>query len=191
MQLLNGYTDVAGSLVINADIEDLEGLSKLKTIAGSLDISGNKYIKDLSAFANIASVREALNICDNDALTSLSDIKNLKFGGGLRISGNGALTNLSGLERITSVGGDLDISSNDSLTTLSALENITSIKGRLYIAGNSALTVLGMSGLQSVSTDFKIFGNQLLCKSLAEELRDQITIGKDINIFDNKDCMTH
>jgi hypothetical protein len=190
MLLLNGYTDVTGSLVINADIENMEGLSELKTIGGGLHISGNKYIKDLSAFANITSVGEALNICDNDALTSLSGIKNLKFGGGLCISGNDALTNLSGLESIISVGGDLDISSNNSLTTLSALENITSIKGRLYIAVNSALTVLGMSGLHSVSTYFTIFGNQLLCKSLAEELRDQVTIGKDIYIFGNKDCMT-
>jgi hypothetical protein len=188
MQLLDGYTDVTGSLVINADIENMESLSKLKTIGGGLYISGNKYIKDLSAFANITSVGEALNICDNDALTSLSGIKNIKFGGGLRISGNDALTNLSGLESITSVGGDLDISSNNSLTSLSSLENITSIKGRLYIAVNSALTVLGMTGLQSVSTDFTIFGNQLLCKSLAEELRNQVTIGNHINIFGNKDC---
>jgi hypothetical protein len=311
---INGYTIVTGSLIIGPNIENLEGLDKLTTIGGDLGISWNDYIKNLTAFKsitsirglyihgddaltsltglenitsfsgdlyighndaltnlsglenmtsigkdleiegnpaltsligleNLASVGESLYIDYNDTLTNLSCLENLKsvgeglrisdnaeltslsglenitsFGGGLYIQYNNLLTDLSGLENITLIGGDLhigpknaltslsgldniksiggglSITSNDALTSLSALENLISVGGILVIYNNQDLTSLGMTGLQKIGGYFDISYNPLLCKSLAEELRDQVHaregIGGLITIEGNKVCST-
>ncbi len=51
--------------------------------------------------------------------------------GDLKIQSTG-LTNLNGLDNLTSVGGDLNIQSNNVLTIISTLSNITSVGRGLY-----------------------------------------------------------
>jgi hypothetical protein len=124
-----------------------------------------------------------------------TDIQTLKsfiaITGNLTIS-NSNLSNLTSLENLTSVGGDLSIWGNDTLTSLTGLENLTSVDGDLSITSNDALTALKMTGLKKVGVDFTISDNSLLCRSLAEELMNQVLAGGGIggnkNIEGNKNC---
>jgi uncharacterized coiled-coil protein SlyX len=53
---------------------------------------------------------------------------------------NSLLTDITGLNALTSVGGYLRIESNAALTTISGLNALTSVGGYLYIYSNAALT---------------------------------------------------
>jgi hypothetical protein len=85
----------------------------------------------------------------------------------LWIEGNNSLTNLMGLNNLTSIGGDLIIY-NSALTSLTGLENVTSIGGNLMIGdeesgGNPDLgSLTGLNGLTSIGGDLYIgFNNSL------------------------------
>mgnify|MGYP001138399013 CR=1 FL=1 len=80
-------------------------------------------------------------------LRSQSDIDNFQVAfpnctelqGDVRIVGND-ITNLSGLDIVTSIGGSFSIYYNNNLTSLSGLENLTSIGGYLNISDNTSLS---------------------------------------------------
>ena len=85
--------------------------------------------------------------------------------GYLRIFENGILTNLDGLDGITSVGADLRIYDNDTLTDLD-----------------------GLSALTSVGEDLGIFYNDILPDCEVCDLLDQLTSGPSaIYVHDNLD----
>jgi len=88
-------------------------------------------------------------------ITNLTGLNNLtSIGGDLQIGdydpANPALTSLTGLENLTSIGGDLHIFDNLALTSLTGLEGLTSIGGNLPIHYNYALNSL--SGLENLSS---------------------------------------
>ena len=60
-----------------------------------------------------------------------------------------SITNLSGLQNITSIGGSLLIDNNNSLTNLSGLDNLTSIRASLTISNNDNL--VSLTGLESLT----------------------------------------
>ena len=168
LQQLKGYTTVTGSLIIGPSIENLDGLENLTTIGG-LKISGNRFIKDLTALESITSISGDLTIYGNIVLTSLTGLENItSVGGTLRIGyydfgNNPALTSLAGLQNLTSIGGDLGIGGNDALTNLSGLENLASVSGGLSISDNAALTTLsGLGNITSVGGDLSIDYNASL-----------------------------
>ena len=75
----------------------------------------------------------------------------------------GGITNLDGLNVLTSIGGYLSISGYNSLTSLSGLDNLTSIGGYLKIRNNSALSnITGLGGLASIGGYIVIQGNSVL-----------------------------
>ena len=69
--------------------------------------------------------------------------------GDLWIHGN-TITNLDGLNDLTSIGGKLKITSNSTLTSLTGLNNVSYIGGNLEMYYNNALASL--SGLENVTT---------------------------------------
>ena len=97
-----------------------------------------------------------------DEITNLNGLNVVtSIGGDLMIgdlwAGNPNLTSLTGLEDVTSIGGGLSISYNETLTTISGLESLTSIGGDLLIYGNNALISLtGLEGLTSIEEDLWI-----------------------------------
>ena len=75
------------------------------------------------------------------------------------ISGNG-ITNLQGLDLVTSVSGNLTINGNEILTDLSGLNSLTSIEGSLTIFDNDSLSSLtGLNSLTDIAGDFSIYAN--------------------------------
>jgi len=128
-----------------------------------------------------------------DDITSLAGLSGLTRVGGnwLEISGNSALTNLDGLESLTTIAGDLLINDNSALTNidglsslstvtidpvykieilrnpallnLDGLSSLTGLKGALIIQLNNSLSnIHGLSNLESVGAVLHIAANHTL-----------------------------
>ena len=83
--------------------------------------------------------------------------------GKLWMQNNDALTGLSGLESLTSVGGDLWFIHNVAVTSILGFENLSSIGGNLWIEDNFALTSLtGLENLSLVAGNLGIGDNDSL-----------------------------
>jgi hypothetical protein len=96
------------------------------------------------------------------------------------------ITNLQGLNVITSIGGDLTIQWDGLLTNLSGLDNLTSIGGQLYIHNCSALTSLtGLESLDSIGGRLKI-ENCYYITNLSG-LESLTTIGNSLEIVNATD----
>ncbi len=77
--------------------------------------------------------------------------------------GNAILTNIDGLENVTSVSRFLEISDNPALTNINSLINFTSVEGRFTIQSNSALTNIdGLANVTSMGEEFLINNNNAL-----------------------------
>ena len=99
------------------------------------------------------------------------DISNLyglnvltSIGGYLNIESNDILTNLTGLEGITSIGGFLKIGYNNALNSMSGLEGLNSIGGPLYIYYNHAISSLaGLDGVTNLGGHLNVqYNNSLI-----------------------------
>jgi hypothetical protein len=125
----------------NAALTNLDGLAKLTSVGGDLDIFFNNSLTNIDGLVNLTSVGGDLWILANNSLTNIDGLVNLtSVGGYLDIGYNDALTKLIGLAKLTSVGGDLDIGDNAALTNLDGLAKLTSVGGNLVIGDNDALT---------------------------------------------------
>ncbi|KAA5823616.1 T9SS type A sorting domain-containing protein [Algibacter amylolyticus] len=123
------YTEVTGNLFIDetldGEIVNLNGLSTLTQVGGTLRIFGNKQLTSLNGLEALVSVGQILQVDSNTTITSLSGLDNLiSIGINLNISRNTALTTLSGLDALTSVGGELDLDRNYSLTNLCTISGL-------------------------------------------------------------------
>lgn len=187
---LNGLSilaSIGGSLSLyqNNSLLTLEGLDNLNSIGGDLSISFNS-LSSLTGLDNVTSIGGGLEITYNDYLTSISGLQNLTFVNGLYIdiSNNGSLISLSGLENLTSINGILLIFKNDALISLSGLENITSIGSNLGIIQNHALTSLSvLEGLTSIGSRLDIYDNDTLTS--LSGLDNLNSIGGRLHITDN------
>ena len=73
-------------------------------------------------------------------ITNLNGLQNLtSIGGHLYISGNPQLTNIAGLQNLTSIGETLVILQHSQLTNIDGLQNLSSIGGGLTIQSNAKL----------------------------------------------------
>jgi len=90
-----GCTEIEGNVKIQGnDIANLNGLSVLTSITGTLEIRYNPLLVSLAGLEGLNSV-----------------------GGDLSIYNNPLITNLTGLDNLTFIGGSLELSRNTSLTT--------------------------------------------------------------------------
>ncbi len=111
--------------------------------------------------------------------------------GDVEISGDD-ITNLNGLNVLTSIGGSLTIENCESLNNLMGVDSLTSVNGDLIIKGNDSLTNLtGLESLTFVEGDFKIgmgelfsFNGNISLMSLTG-LENLISIGGGFSIIGN------
>ncbi|MHC1777704.1 MAG: YCF48-related protein [Lentimicrobium sp.] len=105
---------------------------------------------------------EGWNITNLNGLNLLTSI-----GGYLKVRYNSSLTSLTGLDNLTSIGGGLQVGDydygNPALTSLSGLDNLISIGGNMFIGYNPELTDLtGLESVTSLQGDLTITGNNSL-----------------------------
>ncbi len=103
--------------------------------------------------------------------------------GDVLIFGGWSITNLAGLNMITSIGGDLDFEESHVLTSLTGLENLTSINGRLWIYQTDALSLTGIESLTSIGGDLWFTENESLAN--LSGLDNLNSVGGDILISGN------
>ncbi|MCP4199393.1 MAG: hypothetical protein GY762_19785 [Proteobacteria bacterium] len=124
------------------------GLGNIECITGGLYIS-KAAVSSLTGLGSLQRVG-FLKIYNNDALTNLYGLDNLtSVRGALRIYNNDALASLHGIGNLTRVGGDLSISENPVLTSLKGLMNLTRVAGVLRIEDNYALPACEADNLAS------------------------------------------
>lgn len=189
------YTSVTGVLIIggvNSGITNIDGLSELTSVGGSL-LLNRTSITNVNSLSNLTSVGAAiptsisLSIVDQIYLTNLDGLANLQYVGNLRIEKNrlleninglanisstprsviikenGVLDNLDGLTGITTVAQDVEIGENPLLTSIQGLSNLIYVGEALKIADNESLTNLdGLTGLHNPIGDIIISSNDVL-----------------------------
>jgi len=116
----------------------------------------NSDISSLNSLAKLEIIGGGLNIQGYNPLTNLSGLENLTSVGAIYIQFS-ELTNLDELENLTSLDGGNSggltsfFSSNKNLTNIDGLKNLKSINSLLHIENNSLLTNLnGLSSLTSI-----------------------------------------
>jgi hypothetical protein len=169
------------STYTNPILSTLTGLDNITSIDGHLLIYFNSVLADLNGLNSVNSIGGALYIENNPALNSLSSLESLNtigsnFTRGFSIKNNNVLTNLNGLEQLTSLQGFMRINSNDALSSINGLENLASISGDLRIENNIALTSL--AGLDSITgesiTYLEIKNNILLTECDVQSICDYL-----------------
>ncbi len=164
------YTTVTGNLEIYDfddgvfDITNLNGLSELTSIGGSLYIHGNELLNDIAGLSNLISIESELRFKSNLALTDINGLNNLtSIGGEFNIVASSAFINISGLNGLRSVGGNFSVQETNTLIHIDGLKNLTTIGGFFDLEKNTALTdINGFSSLNSIGEYFDIIGNTAL-----------------------------
>ncbi|MFK8008111.1 MAG: T9SS type A sorting domain-containing protein [Saprospiraceae bacterium] len=168
-----GCTEIGGFLILEGDIQNLNGLSVLTSIGGYILIWGQDELIDLSGLDNLTSVG-GLDIQYNPSLASLTGLEGLtEVTGDVWIGHNmlpnllgldnlesidgfcrledANLTNLTGLDKLKTISGDLTMDNLQSLTSLTGLENLTTIGGGLSILYSDVLSdIVSLSNLTSL-----------------------------------------
>ena len=176
---LEGLTSIGGDLIfIGSSLINLEGLSNLATIGGSLWMQDNFAITSLSGLDNLTSVNGRLLLSPFPGTGGEEFVP----------YGNPNIQSLEGLQNLTSIGGDLVIGQTSYLASLAGLENTTSIGGNLYIYANSVLTSLtGLDNVNAASIEnLEIYFNDSLFACDVQSICDYLSSPNGtIEIHDN------
>ena len=181
------WIDPSGS---PTSINNIDALSNLTSIEGTLRISNNQNLKQINGLRNIASITGSLLITQTgieniDALSklttlegdltvhspgsSMADVEGLRnlteINGNLRLSQFYTLPNIDGLREVSKINGSLTISSNVHLNNIDALSKLTTLDGLLHIGLNRELvSIEGLSNLTEIGPngELEILPNQFL-----------------------------
>jgi hypothetical protein len=155
-------------------LQGLTGLHNLVRV-DTLVFSGNGALPNLLDFNDLEQV-DSLVITDNVGLTDLGSfpISSLSH---LEITGNPDLTDLSGLESLTSVSGSVTVSVNPQIENFTGIDALTNVGGDLTIEDNDGLTSLDGLSVTTVGGDLKILSNAALSECLAMDFIATCTVG--------------
>src|SRR5260221_12049517 len=122
------------TLTSQAEVDAFAATYGCTVITGTLTISGND-ITNLDSLRFLTRVEHDLIISNNPNLIDLTGLSSLTYAGaggagpypGAHIGYNPKLTNLDGLNKLSSVAGVLAIYNNDALTNLDGLSSLMSV----------------------------------------------------------------
>lgn len=174
-ELYRGCAAVSGNLRVSApELEDLSALSRLRVVTGTLEISGNSRLDDLSGLEGLHSAG-ALLIRDNARLATLRGLDGLRQTDRLVLEGNG-LYQTAGISRLSRVG-DLVVADNPKLNSLSgfrALKHARSVE----IRSNPRLCAQRLlPALERVERPLKLQDNRGLSQPEVRQLLGRIAGG--------------
>lgn len=184
---LSQITSVAGNLKVsgNTKLTSLKGLNYLNSIGGQFGIWGNSSLENITDLEDLNSINGHLTISNNHSLKNLEGLNKLiSVGGFFRVKENDSMTSLNGLGNLFSIGQDLWVVNNGNLKNVNGLENLTSIKGNIMVTENKVLEEIdGLKNLTFIGKSLKVMNNDSL-KSLSV-LNNVTTIGGRIKIDNN------
>ena len=152
-------THLLGDLTISGnDILNLDSLSHLSSVEGSIYITDNHELSSLKGLQNIFHISNNIHITSNQQLNQIHDLSGLSIiNGELNFTSNLLLSNLVGLENIRSSLKKLSIVSNPNLSDITSLQNIPSLSSTLEIRNNTLLNDISpLSGIYLNGLDFLI-----------------------------------
>ena len=119
-------------------------------------------------------------------ITNLNGLNGLtSIGGNLRICNDSVLPNLSGLGSLTSIAYNLFVGYNPVLTSLTGLNNVNHIGGALQFWYNHSLPSLtGLEAVTSIGGALEIYSNQALTSLTG--LEAVTSIGGALEIYSNQ-----
>jgi hypothetical protein len=146
-------------------------------IEGDVNIKGED-ITDLNGLIILNSIEGNFHIggfwsLSNNSLTNLQGLNNLTtIGGSLEINYNIALLTTAGLDNLLSVGSDLSIHSNNNLANLIGLNGLSMVGGGISICYNGELSSLeGLENINSASiSNLAICENNQLSECAIENI---------------------
>jgi hypothetical protein len=101
LKKLSGYASVVGDVRIRpetssgtTDVSSLRDLRCLETVFGSVTITGNPSLYDLTGFEKLRQV-QSLDVSGNSGMGTLAGPKQLSVSSTLRVSSNDAITSLT------------------------------------------------------------------------------------------------
>jgi hypothetical protein len=146
-EALADYAEITGSLMIDPDVEQIEGPACLERIDGDLTMQGNGIITELSGFESLREVGGHVALSHNESLVTL-DVAGaplVSIGGCILIIDNGSMTEVNLPPSLETVGGDVYFFSNPLVQSLVLPDAISAIGGDLLIQGNLSLTAVSFS----------------------------------------------
>ncbi|HFA50018.1 MAG TPA: hypothetical protein ENJ95_13500 [Bacteroidetes bacterium] len=172
----------SGNIVLNSQAK-VNTFGNCEVIDGNLAIIGED-ITDLSPLSSLIEVKGSLNIWSNSNLTNLEGLNNLSSVGGLTIRSNPLLENLLPLSNLSSDELDfLFLKKNNALLDLEGLEGVTGVS-RLIIEGNTnLLTLKGLNNLSISRGDLVISENPSLLN--LNDLNSLLTVNDDFVVHKN------
>lgn len=178
-------TQVEGGIQITGNgITNLDGLSNITSIGGNLylgdyDYGGIPFLTSLSGLNGLLYIGGGIHIYECDQLTDLTGLDNITtLGTHLWIEHNSNLTSLNGLENLVYIGGQIQITYNDALASLSGLDSLTHIGSHLVVCDNpNLISIESLKNIDAASIDgLAIYENSSLpycaVKSICEFLAD-------------------
>ncbi len=146
---LEGIVDINGGNITN-----LDSLIGIDTIDGTLHICGNNNLLSLNGLGNLRYIQDDLNLgyweCGgNPKLTDLTGLNKLTtVGRWLLLLGNSGLLSLSGLDSLISVGQEFGVYESPLLKNLNGISSLDSVQS-LRISGNDSM--ISLDGIQSLT----------------------------------------
>jgi hypothetical protein len=146
---LSGLIDLGGvnEIVGNDALISLKGMSSLTTIPGGLYIGGNSALPDLSGLESVTSIG-AMDIADNNSLTSLVGLENIDAGSIYysSITGNRSLSNCATqciCSYLTNPDGSYEI--HDNAQGCNSPEEVKAACASVEIESNSMQDICSIS----------------------------------------------
>jgi len=191
LDFMQGVSKINHDLMVHHNtIESFSGLSDLTAIDGYLNLSRNYPVANLHGLESLTFIGEGITVERLSGLTDITALSNVTSIGtmgpvdtrSLRIINNPRLTNLDGLENITTIESDVHAYDND-LRNVNGLSSLTSIGADLNLGGNVNLN--DISGLSNLTT---IGGNVVLYHTALtnlDDLNNLTAIGGYLYLFNN------
>jgi hypothetical protein len=163
-----GCTRVDGNLAINfVGDTDLEALSCLERVDGSLIILNTAQLENLDGLSGLLHVAGDLRIArldttfaDATSLTEIDALANLRTVGGSLVMRAPYVTTLSGLQSLRAIGRDFFIDQPVELGDLSGVRSLRAIGGDLRIAATYRFTsIYGLDALETIGGSLELSGN--------------------------------
>lgn len=196
-----GCSVIEGDVFLNGDVFNLNGLSVLRSIEGSLTIDCVPLV-DLTGLDSLKYIGGNLEFYATQ-LVNMTGLGSLdSIGGGLTIGceTNAAilcnspfLVNLTGLENLKKIGGTLLIQHCESLSSLDGLSSLSSVSG-ITIKSNPILcSFTGLANVDAGSvSSLTISNNASLSQCHVQSICNYLSNpGGDVNIYGNAEgCRT-
>lgn len=168
------------NLVVMTGLEDL-------TRVDNFIITGNGVLPTLPNFNDFEQI-DRLTITGNDGMTDIGRFP-VSMLNSLDLSGNGDLTDFSGLETLTAVTGNVTLSGNSTIANFTGLENLTSIGGDLTIEDNDSLSSLVGLNVTNVNGNLTFLTNTSLSECDIEDFVLTVDVGGAVVVDGNMSAL--